>query len=165
MLRCGLRVGEIRNLSLSDLYLDTAPGSLPRLWLHGKGDKERVVYVSRQALNALHTWLEIRSARDDQAVFVNRFGKRMTVTGIQLQLAAYCQRAGIWITCHQFRHTFGRHMVEARVPVSTIQKLMGHAHLKTTQLYLHIADQQVQADYEAAVEQIMASLSLEEGGV
>lgn len=53
MLRCGLRVGEVRNLSMNDLYLYSVSGSLPRLWLHGKGDKERVVYLSSQALNAL----------------------------------------------------------------------------------------------------------------
>lgn len=163
MLRCGLRVGEVRNLSLHDLYLDATPGLLPRLWLRGKGGKERVVYVSHQALAALNTWLDIRPEGSEQAVFVNRFGKRLTVTGIQLQLAGYCQRAGLWITCHQFRHTFGRHLAEARVPVTTIQKLMGHARLRTTQVYLHVADGQVQADYEAAMEQVMARLSWDGG--
>jgi integrase/recombinase XerD len=163
MLRCGLRVGEIRNLSLEDLYLYSLPGSLPRLWLRGKGDKERVVYLSAQAMAALETWLAVRPPGDEQAVFVNRFRKRLTVTGIQLQLAAYCQRAGVWITCHQLRHTFGRHLVEARVPVTTIQKLMGHARLRTTEVYLHISDKQVQADYEAAMEQVMERMSLKEG--
>lgn len=163
MLRCGLRVGEIRNLSLEDLYLYSLPGSLPRLWLRGKGDKERVVYLSAQAMAALETWLAVRPPGDEQAVFVNRFRKRLTVTGIQLQLAAYCQRAGVWITCHQLRHTFGRHLVEARVPVTTIQKLMGHARLRTTEIYLHISDKQVQADYEAAMEQVMERMSLKEG--
>ena len=162
MLRCGLRVGEVRNLSMNDLYLYSVSGSLPRLWLHGKGDKERVVYLSSQAITALEAWLEIRPNGSEQAVFVNRSGKRLTVTGIQLQLAMYCQRAGVWITCHQLRHTFGRHMVEARVPVTTIQKLMGHARIRTTETYLHISDQQVQADYEAAMEQIMERLSLAE---
>lgn len=162
MLRCGLRVGEVRNLSLGDLYLYSVSGSLPRLWLHGKGDKERVAYLSSQAMTALEAWLAMRPSGIEQAVFVNRSGKRLTVTGIQLQLAAYCQRASVWITCHQLRHTFGRHLVEARVPVTTIQKLMGHARIRTTEIYLHISDQQVQADYEAAMEQIMERLSLVE---
>jgi site-specific recombinase XerD len=161
MLRCGLRVGEVRNLSLNDLYLGVALGSLPRLWLHGKGGQERVAYLSQQALAALKNWLAIRPASDEQAVFVNRFGKRLTVTGIQLQLATYCQRAGVWVTCHQLRHTFGRHLVEARVPVTTIQKLMGHVRLRTTQVYLHISDGQVQADYETAMQLVMERLSLE----
>jgi site-specific recombinase XerC len=168
MLRCGLRVGEVRNLSMSDLYLYSVSGGLPRLWLHGKGGGERVVYLSSQALTVLEAWLAIRPNGNEQAVFVNRSGKRLTVTGIQLQLAAYCQRAELstgyaplWITCHQLRHTFGRHLVEARVPVTTIQKLMGHARLRTTEVYLHISDKQVQADYEAAMEQVMERLSLE----
>ncbi|MCK5793085.1 MAG: tyrosine-type recombinase/integrase, partial [Anaerolineales bacterium] len=72
-------------------------------------------------------------------------------------------KAGLWITCHQLRHTFGRHLVEARVPVTTIQKLMGHARLRTTQTYLHISDGQVQADYEAAMEEVMERISLEGG--
>jgi len=162
MLRCGLRVGEIRNLSLDDLYLYSIQGGLPRLWLRGKGDKERVVYLSSQALAALEDWLAERPQGSEQAVFVNRFGKRLTVTGIQLQLASYCQLAGVWVTCHQFRHTFGRHLIEARVPVTTIQKLMGHSQVHTTELYLHISDKQVQADYEAAMEQVMERLSLGE---
>jgi site-specific recombinase XerC len=160
MLRCGLRVGEVRNLSLGDLYLEALGSSLPRLWLHGKGGAERVVYLSAQALAALNNWLDTRPQTHDPAVFLNRFGKRLTVTGIQDRLAGYCQQAGLWITCHQLRHTFGRHMVEARVPVVTIQKLMGHAHLRTTQTYLRISDSQVQVDYEIAMEQIMARLSL-----
>jgi len=164
MLRCGLRVGEIRSLSLADLYLYSVPNSLPRLWVHGKGDKERVVYLSPQSMAALETWLAERPQKgSEQAVFVNRPGKRITVTGIQLQLAAYCQRAGMWITCHQLRHTFGRQMVEARMPVTTIQKLMGHARLRTTELYLNISDKQVQDDYEAAIEQVMERLSLAGG--
>jgi len=163
MLRCGLRVGEVRNLSLDDLYLYSIAGSLPRIWLHGKGGRERVAYLSSQAMAALEGWLSIRPGGSERAVFVNRFGKRLTVTGIQLQLATSCQQAGVWVTCHQFRHTFGRHMVEARVPVTTIQKLMGHARLRTTEVYLHISDKQVQADYETAMEQVMERLSLEEG--
>ncbi len=164
MLRCGLRVGEVRNLSMYDLYLHSIPSSLPRLWLQGKGGAERVVYLSTQALVSLQTWLEIRPHTNDQAVFLNRFGKRMTVTGIQDRLAKYSRQAGMWITCHQLRHTFGRHLVEARVPVTTIQKLLGHARLRTTQIYLHISDGQVQADYEAAMEHVMERISLD-GGV
>ena len=163
MLRCGLRVGEVRNLSMDDLYLYSFQGNLPRLWLHGKGGKERVVYLSNQAMIALGNWLELHPKEGEKAVFVNRSGKRITVTGIQLLLAAYCEKAGIWITCHQLRHTFGRHLVEARVPVTTIQKLLGHARLRTTQNYLYIADSQVQDDYEAAMEEIMERIALEGG--
>lgn len=163
MLRCGLRVGEVRNLSLNDLYLDPAFGSLPRLWLHGKSGRQRVVYLSAQPLAALRVWLDIRPLVKDNAVFLNRFGKRLTVTGIQKRLMKYCRQAEIWVTCHQLRHTFGRHMIEARTPVTTIQKLLGHACLQTTELYLHISDSQVQADYQAAIQEVIRRLPLEGG--
>lgn len=163
MLRCGLRVGEVRNLSLNDLYLDPAFGNLPRLWLHGKGGGQRVVYLSTQPLAALRVWLDIRPVVKDNAVFLNRFGKRLTVTGIQKRLMKYCQQAEIWVTCHQLRHTFGRHMVEARAPVTTIQKLLGHACLQTTELYLHISDSQVQEDYQVAIQEVIRRLPLEGG--
>jgi site-specific recombinase XerD len=163
MLRCGLRVGEVRNLSLNDLYLQPTPGSLPRLWLHGKGGKQRVVYLSRQPLLALKAWLDVRPVVEDQAVFLNRFGQRLTVTGIQDRLAHYCREAGVWITCHQFRHTFGRQLAEQRVPVTTLQRLLGHARLKTTEVYLHISDQQLQADYQAAIAEVIKRLPLEGG--
>jgi site-specific recombinase XerD len=159
MLRCGLRVSEVRNLSLPDLYLAPAPGSLPRLWLTGKGNKQRVVYLSAQPLAALETWLETRPQTEEQAVFLNRFGKRLTVTGIQDRLARYCHLAGLWVTCHQFRHTFGRQLTEARLPVVTIQRLMGHSCLRTTETYLHISDSQVQDDYDAAMNIVSYQLS------
>jgi site-specific recombinase XerD len=160
MLRCGLRVGEVRNLALSDLYLQPTPGNLPRLWLHGKGGRERVVYLASQPHAALLDWLEMRPKVADQAVFVNRFGRQMTVTGIQDRLAHYCRSAGLWVTCHQFRHTLGRHLVEARVPVTSIQRLFGHVRLRTTELYLHITNSQVQSDYEAAMQVVAERLQL-----
>jgi len=165
MLRCGLRVGEVRNLSLADLYLEPTLGALPRLWLHGKGDKQRVVYLSSQPLAALHTWLEVRPVVESQAVFLNRFGKRLTVTGIQGRLARYCREAGLWLTCHQLRHTFGRHLTEAKVPVTTIQRLLGHARLRTTEVYLHISDAQLQEDYDAAMQEVLRALLLDSSPV
>ena len=163
MLRCGLRVGEVRNLSLGDLYLEPSFGSLPRLWLNGKGSRQRVVYLSAQPLAALQNWLSIRPQADDPAVFINRFKHRLTVTGIQDRLAGYCRKAGLWVTCHQFRHTLGRHLTEARVPVTSIQRLFGHARLRSTEVYLHISDAQVQADYEAAMQAIIQAWPLTEG--
>lgn len=160
MLRCGLRVGEVRALSLSDLYLQPTTPHLPRLWIHGKGGYERVMYLSAQPLVALQQWLAVRPASADPAVFLNRFGRRLTVTGIQLCLAAYCHAAGVWITCHQFRHTFGRHMTEARMPITSLQKLLGHVRLRSTQIYTHVADPQVQADFETAIAQVEARLTL-----
>jgi site-specific recombinase XerD len=163
MLRCGLRVGEVRNLSMQDLYLNPAHGSLPRLWLNGKGGKQRVAYLSKQTLFALQAYLAARPTTTEPAVFLNRFGGRFTITGIQDRLAGYCHTSGLWITCHQLRHTFARHLVEARVPVTSIQRLLGHAQLETTEVYLHISDRVLQADYEAAMQEVYRRFEL--GGV
>lgn len=162
MLRCGLRVGEVRRLGLPDLYLQPVLDMLPRIWLHGKGGGQRVAYLSPQTLTALQRWLDVRPESKDPAVFLNRFGRQLTVTGIQDRLAHYCREAGLWLTCHQFRHTFGRQLIEARVPVTTIQRLLGHKQLATTQIYLNISDPQVQEDYEAAMAKLGKEFPLED---
>ncbi|MBE7471233.1 MAG: hypothetical protein DPW09_17125 [Anaerolineae bacterium] len=162
MLRCGLRVGEIRRLSLADLDLQPPPGQLPRLWIHGKGGKQRVVYLSPQALTVLNDWFAIRPTSPDPAVFLNRYNHRLSVPGIQKRLAHYCRQAGIWLTCHQLRHTFGRHLTEAQVPVTTTQRLLGHAQLRTTQIYTHLSNRQAQAEFETAMVQIAGWFELQE---
>jgi site-specific recombinase XerD len=163
MLRCGLRVAEVRDLSMGDLYLQPTPGSLPRLRLRGKNDAQRVVYLSTQALAALQAWLDVRPKVADDAVFLSHFKTRLKVNSIQVTLGRYCRKAGVWITCHQLRHTFGRHLVEAGMPATTLQQLLGHQRIRTTQLYIHISNRKVQADYEAAMAQVMEQFSLEGG--
>jgi site-specific recombinase XerD len=163
MLRCGLRVREVHNLSLGDLYLQPTPGSLPRLWIRGKNSAQRVAYLSPQALAALEAWLAVRPVAKSQAVFLSGWGRRLAVRTIQHRLTQYCRQAGVRISCHQLRHTFGRHLVEAKVPVTSIQQMLGHVRIRTTQTYIHISDGQVQADYEAAMEQVTQRLSLDGG--
>jgi integrase/recombinase XerD len=128
------------------------------MWLRGKGARERVMYLSRQPLAALRDWLQVRSEAECQAVFLNKFHRRFSVTGIQDRLARYCRKAEIWVTCHQLRHTFGRHLTEAHTPLTSIQCLLGHAWLETTEIYLHVSNKQAQADYEAAMQQVSARL-------
>ena len=163
MLRCGLRVGEVRNLSLNDLYLEPAFGSLSRLWLYSKGGGQRVVYLSPQPLAALHVWLDIRPGGQGKCCISQPLWQTPDRHRYTEDADEYCQQAEIWVTCHQLRHTFGRHMVEVRTPVTTIQKLLGHACLQTTELYLHISDSQVQEDYQAAIQEVIRRLPLEGG--
>lgn len=166
MLRCGLRVGEIASLSLQDVQLTSPanPLSLPRLRVHGKGGCERTAYLSSQAGEVLKIWLGVRPAAQSDAVFVNRHGQRMSVNGIQYVLGQACRRAGVHLTCHQFRHAFGRHMVEAGAPVTSIQRLLGHHWLQSTEVYLHVSDPRLQADYDAAMRRIAADLTLDVTG-
>ncbi len=128
MLRCGLRVGEIRNLSLEDVFLQPVRGSLPRLRVCGKGSTERIAFLSPQPRAALKTWLAVRPQTIEPALFLNRFGRRFSVTGIQDRLARYCHQAGVWVTCRQLRHTFGRHLAEARVPVTMPSGVVSSSH-------------------------------------
>jgi site-specific recombinase XerD len=158
MLRCGLRVGEVHRLSLADLDLHLPGNGLPRLRIRGKGGKERTVYLSAQALVALKSWLAARPDSSDPALFLNRYKKRLGSGGIQRQLAVYCRQIGVHLTCHQLRHTFGRHLTEAQTPITTTQHLLGHSQLKTTQGYTHLANRQAQTEYDAAMTTVTAWL-------
>ena len=77
---------------------------------------------------------------------------------------SYCTSAGVWVTCHQLRHTFARQMTEASTPVTSVQKMLGHARLNTTQLYVDGCDQIVRRDYYAAMAKIMAGSQRTTGG-
>jgi site-specific recombinase XerD len=127
MLECGLRVGEICYLGLEDMIFEEPP----HLRIHGKGDKYRLVYLSSPAQKALERWLTSRpTTTKGRAVFVSEPGKRLSVSGIQFILKVYCRQAGVHLTCHQFRHAFARRMAEANMPVTSLQKLLGHNHLR-----------------------------------
>jgi len=157
MLHAGLRVGEVINLRLGDVYL--CENRSPHLRVNGKGQRERIVYLSAMASKLLEEYLDFRSNNDEERIFLNRRGKPITTTGIQLQLAKYCRQAGIWVTCHQLRHTFACCMIAAEVPVTSVQKMLGHVSLRTTQLYVEVADRQVERDYHAGIQKVIENSS------
>jgi hypothetical protein len=138
MLHTVIRVGEVVNLRLTDVYL--SENRPPHLRVIGKGQRERVAYLSTTAALLLKEYLSERSDKTEEKVFLNRRGKSITTTGIQLQLAKYCHKANIWINCHQLRHTFACRMIAAEVPVTSVQKMLGHSSIRTTQLYVNVAD-------------------------
>ena len=148
MLRCGLRISEVANLQLTDLYLCE---SRPRLVAHGKGSKERSVYLSPQAERTLRAYLLERPPIPCNFVFLSYQGDGLSTTAIHKRLMCYCARAGVTLTAHRLRHTFANDLVSADVPVTSIQKLLGHAWLETTQTYVAANDRQVQADFYAAI--------------
>lgn len=147
MLRCGLRISEVAQLQLVDLYLAEP---LPRLVANGKGSKERSVYLSPQAERVLRTYLRERPSALSPFVFLSYQGQGMSTTAIHKRLMRYRAEAGVSLTAHRFRHTFANDLVTANVAVTSIQKLLGHAWLETTQTYVAANDRQVQADYAAA---------------
>jgi site-specific recombinase XerD len=157
MLHAGMRVGEVINLCTGDIYL--SENRTPHLRVSGKGRRERIVYLSATAAHLLEAYLAARPLDSKVRVFLNRRGQPITITGIQLQLAKYCRQAGIWVTCHQLRHTFACGMIAAGVPVTSVQKMLGHTSLRTTQLYVEVADRQVERDYHAGIQKVIENSS------
>ena len=149
MLRCGLRLVEVARLRLTDLYLAETPA---RILVYGKNSKERTAYLSPQVEMALRVFLTPRMATDSDVLFVSYQGAGMSTTAIHKRLMRYRKTAGISITAHQLRHTFANDLIMADVPVTTIQKLMGHSWLTTTQTYLAANDRKVQADFATAIQ-------------
>jgi site-specific recombinase XerD len=151
MLRCGLRIAEVAHLQLVDLYLDE---DRPRLVARGKGGKERSVYLSPQAERTLRAYLRQRPRVPCNVVFLSYRDAGLSTTAIHKRLMIYRTQAEIKITAHRLRHTFASDLVSVEVPVTTIQKLLGHAWLETTQTYVAANDHQVQADYYAASQKL-----------
>lgn len=151
MLRCGLRVSEVTKLNLNDLYFDE---ETPRILVHGKNGKERSVYVSDQATEALNSYLVLRPEVDSDAVFLTYQEKRIGVRAIQKRIKRYRDKAGVHITSHQLRHNIANNLILADVPVTSIQHLMGHAWVATTELYLSANNGKVKQDYVVASRQI-----------
>lgn len=155
MLECGLRVGEVCALSLDDVLLEEPP----RLKIHGKGGRQRIVYLPPPAVSTLTEWLTSRPVTKDRAVFISQRGRRLSVNGIQFILKEYCQKAGVQVTCHQFRHTFGRRMAEASMPVTSLQKLLGHRSPRTTQRYVNLSNSVLQSEYDRAIQKALGGMA------
>lgn len=151
MLRCGLRISEVAGLLLSDLYLDEP---YPRLVARGKGQRERSVYLSLQAEHALRAYLVERPLAASNHVFLSYLKMGLSTTAIHKRLMRYREQAGVQLSAHRLRHTFANDLIEAGVPITSIQKLMGHRRLDTTQIYVLANDLRVQADYYAACQKV-----------
>lgn len=151
MLRCGLRIAEVASLQLADLYLEE---EYPRLVTRGKGSRERGVYLSKQAERALREYLLERPTAKSDTVFLSYLEEGLSTTAIHKRLLKYRTLAGIQITAHRLRHSFANDMLNADAPITSIQKLMGHRWIESTQTYVLANDKQVCADYYAACEKL-----------
>ena len=149
MLRSGLRVSEVTHLTMADLFLMERP---PRLRIHGKNSKERSVFLSAETAATLKRYLALRPEVESGAVFLTYDQHGIGVRGIQKRLQRYRREAGVHLTAHQLRHNFANNLVLADVPVTSIQKLMGHVWVGTTQNYIAANDSKVKADFVKAAE-------------
>jgi len=152
----GLRVGEVAALRLSDLIPASGGEMGARLRVRGKGQKERVVPLTAELTQQWEKWLAQRPEVEEEALFITRRKQGISVRGIQDRLAHYCRQAGLEVSCHQLRHTFGRRMAEGEMPLSSLSKMLGHAQVTTTQVYIAGAGVDVRADYEAAMSRLDA---------
>jgi site-specific recombinase XerD len=155
MLDVGLRVEEVSKLHVGDLMM-ASDNSLGRLRVRGKGDKERFVWLVPETMQIVQAWLEQRPEVENEAMFITRRKTGFSVRGIQERLSHYCELAGVKVSPHQLRHTFGRRMAEAEMPVTSLAALMGHAQVTTTQIYTAGAGVAIQADYQAAIARLDA---------
>ena len=155
MLRCGLRVEEVAHLSLGNIDLKRRI-----LFIQdGKGAKDRIVYISNDALAALLEYLRVRPANKVKKVFLVEkgplTGQSISIRGIQKRMEYYARRTDLKISCHHLRHTMATQMLNADTDLSTIQDLLGHNSIRTTQRYCRISNPKVRRDYFKAMEVIM----------
>jgi len=155
MLRCGLRVDEVANLYISDLDLKRS-----RIFVrNGKGRKERVVYVSQDAYAAIINYLKVRPFSKAKKLFLVEkglySGEPISVRGIQKRIEYYSRITGLNVSCHQLRHTMATQMLNAEAEVVTIQDLLGHNGINTTERYCSVSNLKVMKDYFKAMEVIM----------
>ena len=143
MLRCGLRVEEVANLTLQAI-----DWRRQRLYvLGGKGSKDRLVFISNDTYQLLAAYIKARWSLRVKKVFLvekGRYkGRPISVRGIQKRLQYYAQKTGLQVSCHQLRHTMATQMLNADAALVTIQELLGHSKIKTTQRYCKISNLKV----------------------
>ncbi len=155
MLRCGLRVEEVANITLN--AIDFRRGQI--LVFKGKGSKGRVVYFSQDTYDVLKIYLKDRKLSRAQSVFLVEKGlyrgKAISVRGIQKRIEHYSKKSGVAVSCHQLRHTMATQLLNADADLVTIQDLLGHNRITTTQRYCKVSNLKVQRDYHKAMEHIL----------
>ncbi len=155
MLRCGLRVEEVARLTMG--ALDVKRRAI--LVEDGKSGKDRVVYMSADVLQSLADYLRVRPVSRTGTVFLSEKGpsrgRPISIRGIQRRMEYYARTSRIKVSCHHLRHTMATQLLNADADLCTIQDLLGHSTVKTTQRYCRVSNMKVQRDYFTAMEVIM----------
>jgi len=151
MYATGLRVSELIGLKLNDLHL-----AMGLMQTTGKGDKERIVPLGDMAIHWLETYLEearpilCQKHPEEEYLFVNGHGTSLSRQGVWKNLKALVLKAGIMknVTPHTLRHSFATHLLENGADLRTVQELLGHADISTTQIYTHITKKRMAEVYK-----------------
>jgi integrase/recombinase XerC len=149
----GLRVSELTGLNLDDVDFDSGLATV-----RGKGKRERLALLGPQALDTLKAWREQRDtmlggrARHQAAVFLNKNGSRLTTRSVGRLLEKYLAQAGLdpHTSPHSIRHSFATHLLDHGADIRSVQELLGHRSLGTTQVYTHVTTTRLQESYQKA---------------
>jgi site-specific recombinase XerD len=159
MLRCGLRVQEVVNLTL-----DVIDYKRSRILVRaGKGGKDRIVYISNDAATALAKYLRKRPKTEEKRIFLAEKGRcrgrPISVRAVQKRVEHYAQLTAIPVTCHRLRHTMATQLLNADADIVSIQELLGHSKIKTTQRYSKLLNLKAQRDYFKAMDVVIEKSS------
>lgn len=148
MYACGLRVSEVVGLQLRDADIDSG-----LLTTTGKGSKTRRVPIGSSAVEWLKSWLSRRRQIENLDVtnlFVNSLGKPLNRQLIYTMIREYAEKCGLEnVSPHTLRHSFATHLVRNRADIRSVQQMLGHADISTTQIYTHITDAHLKKAYES----------------
>ena len=147
----GIRVSELAALDVR--HVDLGAGAMR---VFGKGSRERQVYFGKTAARALQSYLEARAGRGlgagEAALFLNRHGRRLSTRGVQMLIKKHCRRTGVSprTSPHTLRHAFATHLLDNGADLRSIQELLGHQQLSTTQKYTHVSVDRMLEVYDRA---------------
>jgi integrase/recombinase XerC len=149
----GVRVSELTGLDVNDLDLDGGTAVV-----RGKGKRERLALLGEAAVKAVRLWLAVRPAvaarsrRPPAALFLNRNGTRLTSRSVGRLLEKHLRAAGLdpRTSPHTLRHSFATHLLDAGADIRSVQELLGHRSLSTTQIYTHVSTQRLRDSYHQA---------------
>lgn len=164
MLRCGLRVEEVANLTIGAIDFESKVIKV----LGGKWGRDRVVYMSDDASHALKAYLVVRPPSKSRGLFLVEKGifrgKPLSVRGIQKRIEYYSHKTGLSVSCHRLRHTMANQLLNADAMPVTIQELLGHNCLEGIQRYCRASNPKVRRDYFKAMETVLARNSFLQKG-
>src|SRR5262245_21700922 len=148
----GLRVSELTGLNLDDLDLDSGI-----VTVRGKGKRERLALLGKESQAAIQRWLAVRGSiapkkKQQPAVFLNQRGTRLTVRSVGRLLEKCLAQAGLdpRTSPHTLRHSFATHLLDRGADIRSVQELLGHRNLATTQIYTHVTTQRLRESYHKA---------------